>query len=59
MRFSFNKNVGILVKISIKCLSEARIGSNNGLAPAKRHAIIWTNGGDFTDAYIRHSASMS
>ena len=35
------------------------IGSDNGLAPARRQAIIWTNDGPFTDAYIRHSASMS
>ena len=35
------------------------IGSDNGLAPARRQAIIWTNDGLFTDAYMRHSASMS
>ena len=35
------------------------IGSDNGLAPAKRQAIVWTNAGKFTDACIRHSASMS
>ena len=34
-------------------------GSDNGLAPSRRQAIIWTNGGWFTDAYMRHSASMS
>ena len=33
-------------------------GSDNGLAPARRQAIIWTNDGKFTDAYMRHSASM-
>ena len=35
------------------------IGSDNGLVPAKRQAIIWTNGGEFADAYMRPSASMS
>ena len=34
-------------------------GSDNGLAPSRRQAIIWTNDGLFTDAYMRHSASMS
>ena len=27
--------------------------------PARRQAIIWTNDGSFTDAYVRYSASMS
>ena len=35
------------------------IGSDNGLAPTRRQAIIWTNDGNFTDAYMRHSASTS
>ena len=35
------------------------IGSENGLAPTRRQAIIWTNDGYITDAYMRHSASMS
>ena len=35
------------------------IGSDNGLAPARRQAIVWTNDGKFTDAYMRHSAAMS
>ena len=37
------------------------IGSNNGLAPTRRQAIIWTNDGKFTVTYryMRHSASMS
>ena len=35
------------------------IGSDNGLAPIRRQAIIWTNDGCFTNAYMRHSASMS
>ena len=30
------------------------ISSDNGLAPSRRQAIIWTNDGKFTDAYMRH-----
>ena len=41
---------------NLQCSS---IGSDNGLAPARRQAIIWSNDGLFTDAYMRHSASMS
>ena len=33
--------------------------SDNGLVPTRRQAIIWTGGGEFTEAYMRHSASMS
>ena len=35
------------------------IVSDNGLAPSRRQAIIWSNDGYFADAYMRHSASMS
>ena len=35
------------------------IGADNGVAPNKRQAIIWTNDGYFMHAYMRHSASMS
>ena len=35
------------------------IGSDNGLAPIRRQAIIWTNDGYFTDVYMRLSASIS
>ena len=35
------------------------IDSYNGLAPTRRQAIIWTNDGKFTDAYMHHSSSMS
>ena len=37
----------------------SNIGSDNGLAPTRRQAIIWTNDDKFTDAYMRRSASMS
>ena len=39
--------------------SNSSIGSENGLSLTKRPAIIWTNGGYITDAYIHHSVSMS
>ena len=35
------------------------INSDNGLEPSRRQAIIWSNDGKFTDAYMRRSASMS
>ena len=35
------------------------IDSDNGLAPTRRLAIIWTNGGYITDAYMRHLVSLS
>ena len=35
------------------------IGSDNGLAPTRQQAIIWTHAGWLKDAYMRHSASMS
>ena len=34
------------------------IGSDNGLAPARRQVIIWTNDNYFIDAYTRHSATI-
>ena len=30
------------------------IGSDNGLVPLKLQAIVWTNAGQFTDAYLHH-----
>ena len=40
-------------------LQYSSLGSDNGLAPTRRQAIVWTNAGLITDAYMRHSASMS
>ena len=56
-----NANVYILIKFTDVCSYESNwqhfsIGSDNGLAPG---TIIWTNNGYSTDAYMRHSASMS
>ena len=33
--------------------------SDNGFAPSRQQAIIWTNNGWFTGAYMHHSASVS
>ena len=38
---------------------DSSIGSDIGLALPRRQAIIWTNDGLFTDAYMRRSASKS
>ena len=60
-----NENVRISIKISLKFVPRGPINGIpalvqiNGLAPVRRQAIIWTNDGQFTDAYMRHSASMS
>ena len=46
-----NENAWILLKISLKFVPKVRIdtnssiGSDNGLAPARRQAITWTNDG--------------
>ena len=50
-----NENVWISIKISLKFVPKGPI--NN--IPALVQAITWTNDGYFTDAYLRHSASMS
>ena len=59
-----NENVLIAIKISLKFVPKgpeqySSICSDNGLAPSRRQAIIWINDGQFSDAYMRHSASMS
>ena len=57
-----NENVWISIKISHNCFSwgfnlqYSNIGSDNGLAPTRRQAIICNNVGCFT--YMRHSDSM-
>ena len=33
------------------------IGWDNGMAPSRRQAIVWNNGGWFTDTYMLHLAS--
>ena len=61
-----NENVWFSLKISLKFVPKVgsnhqyySIGSDNAFAPARRQAIIWTNDGLLTDAYMRHNASMS
>ena len=59
-----NENIWIPLKISLKFvpkgpINHIKIGSVNGLAPTRQQAIILTNSGKFTDAYMRHSASMT
>ena len=40
-------------------INNSSIGSDDGLAPTSRQAIIGTRNVQFTNAYMRHSASMS
>ena len=35
------------------------IGSDNGLAPTRRQAIIWIDDGKFIDAQMHHSVPKS
>ena len=61
-RIVLNGNVWLSINMSLRFVPKGpidSIGSDNGLAPARRQAIIWTYDGEFTDAYMRHSASMS
>ena len=44
------------IEISLKFVTKGLI--NNIPAPTRRQPNIWTNVGQFTDAYMRHSASM-
>ena len=63
--FSLDEEVRIPIKFLLKFVPRGStwhysiIGSDNGLVPYRRQAIIWTNGSWITDAYMRHSASMS
>ena len=47
----FNKNVCISINISLKSVSKCQtkniptFSSDNGVAPTRRRAIIWTNDG--------------
>ena len=59
---SLDENVGISIEKSLMFVPKGpypRIGSDNGQATARRKAIIWTNDGSVTNAYMCHSASMS
>ena len=62
-----NENILISIKISLIFVPKVPINNipalvqigSDGLSPGRRQAIIWTNDDLFTDAYMRHSASMS
>ena len=59
------ENVLISIKISLKFVPKGPINNIPALVQmmacrlARRQAIIWSNDDYFTDAYMRHSASMS
>ena len=55
-----NENVRISIKISLKLVPYGPIYNIPALVQTgRRQAIIWTNDCKSTDAYMRHSASMS
>ena len=61
---SLNENFWILNTFTGICYlgfnwQYGSIGSDNGLAVTRQQAIIWTNDCQFTDAYMRHLASVS
>ena len=56
MTFDYDSNE---VRSQVFNWQYSSIGSDNGLAPTMRQTIIWANDGKFTDAYMRHAASMS
>ena len=49
-----NENISISIIISLRFVPKSHINNT----PTRRQAIIWTNYGNFTDTYMRHSASM-
>ena len=57
------ENVRTLINISLKFVPKGQINNIPALvqilAPTRWQAIIWPNDGKITDAYMRHSASMS
>ena len=63
-RIFLNDNVGTSIKMSLKFVHKGPMNNipalvQMSLAPTRRQAIIWANGSCITDAYMRHSASMS
>ena len=57
-----NENVSISIKVSPEFVPKGpviNIPASVHMAPNRRQAIFWTNDGKFTDAYTRHSASIS
>ena len=60
-----NENVRISINISLKFVPKGLINDIPALVQImawrrpRGQAIIWTNDGQITNAYMRHSASMS
>ena len=59
-----SENVRIAIEISIAISLKfvpmgSGIGSDIGLVPTRRQAIIWTNYGEIIDPYMCQSASVS
>ena len=57
-----NENVWIPIEISLKFVPKGPINNIPALVQImawRRQAIIWTNDGQITDAYMCHTASMS
>ena len=54
-RFSLNKIREILLTF-VPNLQYSSLGSDNGLAPSRRQAIIWTNDGFFTDTNMIYAS---
>ena len=53
-RFKFHWSLFLIVQLKYFI-----IGLDNGLAPPRRQAIVWTNDGYISDTYMGHSASIS
>ena len=55
-----NLTPGTNVVETLKFVPKGSINNipDDGLAPTRRQAIIWTDDGYITDAYMRHSASV-
>ena len=54
-----SENIFISNKISLKFVRKGPINKIPALAPARRQAIVWINDGQFSDAYMHHSAPVS
>ena len=58
-----NEDIWISIDISLNFVPNGHFNNIPAmvqcLAPTRWQAIIWTNDGKFTEAYMRHSASMS
>ena len=59
IRLKFHWSLFLRFQLTIFQPRDSSIGSINDLAPTSWQAIIWTNDGCFTNAYMHHSASMS